>query len=208
MNLFSITKYGALRDIFTVVFLMLTSLVVEASTIDDAAFCVTDTEMQFSLDNTFVNVDDVDGLLAALAQAALFSGLPTELIGLNMDHDCQVTRDAFPVVQEWNGTPTWDRFVNGLITDFTLTSLGVKQCRFAGSVAHGADPFIVGDAITEVFFREFSPTSDAQVPDVVITDCAEPASQATSVPALSRWTLILFSMLIIWIVFINRRRLF
>ena len=117
----------------------------------------------------------------------LFSGLPTELIGLNMDHDCQVTRDAFPEVQEWNGTPILDRFVNGLISDYTLTSLGVKQCRFAGSVPHGADPFIAGDAITEVFFREFNPTADAQVADVVITDCGEPPALATSIPTLSQW---------------------
>jgi hypothetical protein len=208
VNLFSVTKFGVVRYFTTGIFLILTSLVVEAGTIDDAAFCVTDTEMQFSMDITFVNVDDVDGRLAALAQAALFSGLPTELIGLNMDHDCQVTRDAFPEVQEWNGTPTLDRFVNGLITDYTITSLGVGQCQFAGSVPHGADPFIAGDAIIEVFFREFNPTSDAQATDVVITDCVERPARATSIPTLSQWALILFSILISWIVFINRRRLF
>ena len=208
MNFFDVVHSRVVRYCAAGMFFMFTSIVAEAGTIDDAAFCVTDTDMQFSIDITFVNVDDVDGRLAALAQAALFSGSPTELIGLNMDHDCQVTGDAFPEVQEWNGTPTLDRFVNGLIADYTLTLLGVKQCRFEGSVPHGADPFIAGDAITEVFFREFNPTSDAQAPDVVISDCVEPPARATSIPTLSQWALILFSMLVCWMVFINRRRLF
>ena len=104
--------------------------------------------------------------------------------------------------------PTLDRFVNGLIADYTLTSLGVGQCRFAGSIPHGADPLIAGDAMADVFFREFEPVTDAHAPGVVITDCVEPPARETPVPALSQWALILFSILISWMVFINRRRLF
>ena len=157
-----------------------------------------------------MNVDTPDFRLAAFAQDVWFGGLPTETFGLNMDRDCQVTRGYFPEVEESNGTPTLDRFVNGLIADYTLTSLGVGQCRFAGSIPHGADPFNAGDTIADVFFREFEPYTDAHAFGVVITECVAPPAPApaTPVPTLSQWALILLLILISWMVFINMRRLF
>jgi hypothetical protein len=214
VNLFNVVQSRIIRYCAIGFFFMFTSLVAEAGTIDDVAFCVTDTEFHFSIETTSVNVDTGDMHLSAYAQEEWLSGLPREFFHLNMDRDCQVTRGNFPEVEELDGSPTLDRFVNGLISDYTLTPLAVGQCRFAGSIPHGADPFIVGDTVADVFFREFNPYIDAHALDVVITEiteCAEPPeppAPALPVPALSQWALILFSILIGWIVFTNRRRLF
>ena len=210
MNLFDVVQSRVVRCCAAGMFFVFTSIVAEAGTIDNAAFCATDTEFQFSIDITSVNVDTPDFRLAAFAQEVWFSGLPQESFGLNMDRDCQVTRGNFPEVVESNGTPTLDRFVNGLIADYTLTSLGDGQCRFSGSIIHGADPYIAGETIADVFFREFEPFTDAHALDVVITECVAPPAPvpATPVPALSQWALILLLILVSWMVFINRRRLF
>jgi hypothetical protein len=210
MNLFDVVQSRVVRYCAAGVFFTFISIVAEAGTIDNAAFCVTDTEFQFSIEITSVNVDTGDVRLAAFAQEAWFSGLPLESFGLNMDRDCQVARGNFPEVEESSGTPTLDRFINGLIADYTLTSLGVGQCRFAGSIPHGADPYIAGETIADVFFREFSPYIDAHDLDVVIADCVEPPAPApaTAIPTLSQWALIMLSMLIGLMVFANRRRLF
>ena len=190
--------------------LFFVSLAAEAGTIDDAAFCVTGTDMQFSIDITSVNVDTGDVHLSAYAQEAWLSGLPREFFHLNMDRDCQVTRGSFPEVEELDGPVSLDRFQNGLIADYTLTSLGDGQCRFSGSIIHGADPYIAGETIADVFFREFNPYIDAHDLDVVITDCVEPPppAPATPVPTLSQWALVMLAMLLGLMVFSSRKHLF
>lgn len=197
--------------------LFFVSLAVEAGTIDYAAFCVTDTEMQFSIDITSVNVDTPDVRLAAFAQEAWLSGSPREYFGLNMDRDCQVTRGNYPEVGELDGPVSLDRFQNGLISNYTLTKLGDGQCRFSGYIIHGADPYSAGETIADVFFREFNPYADAHTLDVVITDVVEdceddivvvPPTPATPVPTLSQWVLIMLSMVLGLMVFANRRHLF
>jgi hypothetical protein len=210
VNLSNIVQSRIIRYCATGIFFMFTSLVAEAGTIDDAAFCVTDTEFQFSIETTSVNVDTPDVHLSAYAQEEWFSGLPREYFGLNMDRDCLVTRGEYPEVEELDGPVTLDRFVNGLISDYTLTSLGVGQCRFEGSIPHGADSFSAGDTMADVFFREFEPYTDAHALGVVITVCEEQPEPpvSTPIPTLSQWALILFSILIGWMVFTNRRRLF
>jgi len=163
-----------IRYIATGILLLIASHATQAGTIDAAEFCVTDTEMQFSIDITSANVDTGDVRLAAYADARWLGG-STEYFGLNMDRDCQITRGVPPTVFD-SGTPTLDRFQNGIISNYTLTSLGVGQCRFAGSIPHGANPFVAGDTMADVFYREFNPYIDAHAFDVVLSDCVVASS--------------------------------
>ena len=147
----------------------------QAGTIDAAEFCVTETEFRFLIEVTSLDVDTGDVFLGAYTELDWLSG-PQEYFYLNMDRACQVTRGNFPEVLDQSGSPPLDRLQNGLISTYSLTSLGEGQCQFAGTIPHGADAYVPGDTVKDVFFREFGGSPDTHVLDTAITECLDSPS--------------------------------
>ena len=106
------------------------------------------------------------------------------------------------------GTPSFDRWTDGSITDLTLTNLGSTNWQITGSVLHGNNPYIAGDIVSDVTNR--SSNGEPHLSNVVVGQAitAPPPSASTEpVPALSPWALIVLSMLFGLVVFANRKRL-
>jgi len=70
-----------------------------------------------------------------------------------------------PEVQTFD-SPTYDRWQDGVITDLSLVNIGGFDWRVSGSVAHGADPYVSGDTVSQLALRT---TSDRYLNDVAIT---------------------------------------
>ena len=63
-------------------------------------------------------------------------------------------------------SPTNDCWQDGAITDLSLVNIGGFDWRVRGSVAHGADPYMAGDTVSQMALRT---TSDRYLNDVAIT---------------------------------------
>ncbi len=158
-----------------------------AGTIDRAEFCATDTELQFIVEYTTSSTSVFDvpvGIYTVGTFNDAVADQPNESIGVNFDATtCAVTRQDPNVRQEFL-SPGQDRLQAGPIpvSDYALTSIGMGQCRFEGSVPHGANPFQAGDVVPEVWIRDFN-ASDVRVNDVPVTACA--ATPGITVSAIS-----------------------
>jgi len=98
------------------------------------------------------------------SDACVFGCPDTERIAFNFNG----TDGSFtsgPEVQTFD-SPTNDRWQDGTITDLSLGNIGGFDWRVRGSVAHGADPYVAGDTVSQLALRT---TSDRYLNDVPIT---------------------------------------
>lgn len=158
--------------------MLLSSFSAHSVTLDSASFCTTQENFHFDVELT----GDGEELIFRIGADASPFDTDNERIATNFDTATGAfTRDppAIPRVQV-NGTPPFDRWVDGEITDFELTSLGGFRWRFSGSVPHGANPFIPGDALWGIVLRSFT-SPDVFAQDQPVVSC-EPEQLVIDVP--------------------------
>lgn len=146
-----------------------------ATILDHVEACVDDTGLHFAVT---LRESSAEAVLRIGADDDPFGG-DTERIAVNFDPASgAITRQA-PIVEP-SGTPPHDRWLDGLIANWSLTPApGVGGWRFEGGVPHGADRFQAGDTLWGVSLRGAITVS---VHDVPITDCSRPAT-AIRVPS-------------------------
>lgn len=161
-----------------VLFMLLGSFAAHSVTLDSASLCVTEEDFHFDVELT----GDGEELIFRIGADASPFDTDNQRIAANFDTTTGAfTRDP-PVVPQVNvsGTPTFDRWVEGEIADYELTSLGGFRWRFTGSVPHGADPFSPGDTLWGVVLRSFT-SPDVFAQDRPVTSC-EPEQLVIDVP--------------------------
>ncbi len=156
-----------------------------AGTVDSGKFCVTDTEMQFDVEITSVNVDTFDVFFGVTAEGSVYVA-PVEVLGVNFDPVTgEVTRSEKKV--STYEVPEFDRWVDGPVEDFTIESLGNRQWRLFGTVALGTDKLLPGDKINMASMREFSPSVTAYGGPYTLTSCeSTPPPEPPAVIKLKR----------------------
>lgn len=107
---------------------------------------------------------------------------PVESIGINFDQNGEVTRLS-PTVQTFEA-PAKDRWLDGEISDFTLSTLSSGVWRIKGSIPVGNDPFIAGESVNTIYIREPSGTrslgSVEVSADISTCETVETPTQPTS----------------------------
>jgi len=142
-----------------------------AGSVDSAAFCVTETEMQFDVEVTSVNVDTGDVNFNIVAEGNPFVS-PVESITANFDPVTGLITRAEGQVRT-SGAPEFDRWVDGLLNDFTIENVSGRRWRIFGTATLGNDKLLPDDMINGVVLREFQPYVDAVTGPYTITACQQ-----------------------------------
>ena len=126
---------------------------------------------RFYFDVTIDQLPATDFVAFRISTDHSFSGSNFERIQFNFDTNTGVTTITEEVKSF--GTPVNDRWLDGPITDLVLTNTGAESWHVAGSVVHGAQPFVAGDTVSHVSVRT---SSDVHLQDVPVGDYVAPGN--------------------------------
>lgn len=136
--------------------------------INTAGFCVDDDRFYFDVQITSSKTDPdpvVDVSFTIAADGDVFVR-PSESISVNFQPvSGEITRQEpnAATYADWSDPtilPEFDRFTDGLITDFNLELVAPGRWRMTGSAAHGPDRFYPGDQVEILALREFGPITN------------------------------------------------
>lgn len=125
----------------------------QALTIPSINFCTENDVFYFNV--AFRN--DADEIIFRIGADGSPFVSPSETIAVNFDQNGELTiqnglpRQA-PAVRT-TGTTTYDRWLDGSISDFTIMALAPNEWRIYGSVSVGATPFQASDTVNSVLVR-------------------------------------------------------
>jgi hypothetical protein len=153
-------------------------LAAAVTSIDEVNMCAGGSAVEFDVVITNTNTVDERVRFRIGADSTPFS-TPTERFAVNYSAVDGSILDQPPELQTF-GTPPFDRWQDGPVTDFSATNEGVGRWRLQATLPHGTEPFNPGDEVWGIAVRADNNLFQL---DVLLEPC-DPVPLQISVPEI------------------------